>query len=617
MAEVTPLRYFSCLYLVDIFQTPISFTFAQRKKRPTMFGVFCSLFMIIFLIINFSQSDIFRKKSPYVMSQTITYPQTKPIFFDDKHLLYVSLADAASKNYIDPRIFTVTFDIYHISVTSNAEFVVLDKRSEVLKPCTVDDVYWDHSVYVNLGMKNALCLQNKTYMLRGFWDESEVYYAKAQLYLCNNATSNNTCKTPAEINQFFATPRFFTTKFHGVTLQMNDFENPFKTKFESVYQLIDLMFMKRINIFFKNSELTTDDGWFFSAKYSQSAMLKDTLNYDSMSRASTDPVFQLIYYASHDTLESSRRYQSLSEALASISGVGNFLFLFFYFFISIQTYIQTMNITLNSLYYFPNCERRKKDKIIMKSTTEDRQLVLIKTTNELVKEVIQPSEINSKDQFMVDISKHETNNKTNTIDEIKQPEKKILNDSFVLQHFSEEKIERPPLPKDGFSESDSVIKESVKKIGSSGETKTHPLNVRYCEYIFYAIKAICPCKKRRSKKDKLYRKADKIMIHELDVISILQRLHEIEKLKLTLLNKDQLMIFNSITKPLIFVDDEDKSLSYLDQGNSAARMSKMIRGYKSRKITGKDLEESITKLDERNPINERLMNLMNKQIKKK
>ena len=613
--SILSLQYLSWLYFLDFFKTPIAFSFAKKTKRATTIGVFCSIFVIIFLLINFTQSDIFQKKSPYVISQTVTYPQSKPIFFQENTLLYVTLADAASKNYIDPTIFTVTFDIFHLEVNANAEFTVLEKNSEVLKPCTMEDVYWDTSIYYELGMKNGLCLQNKTFKLRGFWDEDEVYYAKAQLFKCNNATSNNTCKSPEEINKFFSTPRFFTTKFYGATLQMNDYENPFKTKYEDIYQLVDMLVMKRINIFFKTLELTTDDGWFFSAKYTQTAFLKDTLNYDSLSRSNDDPLFQVLYYASHDSLESNRRYQSISEALASISGMGNFLFVISYFVISIHTYLQTMNITLNSLYYFPNCRTKQKK---VKSQKTKRPKLELKNLNKETCFTKSIPELTSKNQTLVETKKIEIEPDSS---EIQKPVKKIINDSFILEHYSQDKIstrkeKEPPNLK---IEKEASLKDSDKMASSQNNEGHTPLNVTFCDYILYQIKRSCGCKKRHNRKDKLIRKADKLMTEEMDVITILQKIHEIEKMKLIIFNKEQLMLFNSITKPLVFIDEQDKMILGSEPDSSAVRMSKMIKNYKSRKITQKELEQSLKELekqDENNQVNQRLMKLVNdKKIK--
>ena len=59
------------------------------------------------------------------------------------------------------------------------------------------------------------------------------------------------------------------------------------------------------------------------------------------------------------------------------------------------------------------------------------------------------------------------------------------------------------------------------------------------------------------KKIKCIKIATSKINNDLDIITILQRFQELDKLKLLLLNKDQLMLFNLIAKPEIFIDEKD------------------------------------------------------------
>ena len=56
---------------------------------------------------------------------------------------------------------------------------------------------------------------------------------------------------------------------------------------------------------------------------------------------------------------------------------------------------------------------------------------------------------------------------------------------------------------------------------------------------------------KKTEKERLITKAEKIYQKELDVINILKKLHEIENLKLLLLDENQLVLFNYLTKPYI------------------------------------------------------------------
>jgi len=622
------------LLYFDFFQTPINLTFNKRKKNGSIKGVFFSIFIIGFLLMNFIQSDIFVKKSPYVVSQTLTYNETIPIFFQQNNLMVITVADAGSVHYIDPTIFQVTFDLYHLIVDDSGVFQIIDTISEKLKPCTIEDVFWDPSKFVELGLKNTFCLENKTFMLNGFWDTIEVYYAKAQIFRCDNETSNNTCQSPEEIDAFFESPKFFGAVFHGVSLYINDYQNPFKPKYQNIYQLIDLQIMKRFNVFLKTIDLYTDDGWFFSEITTQTQFLMDTLNTDFVSRSNNDPLSQILFYASHDSSENTRRYQTISEALASISGMGNFLFFLFFFVTSIQNHLNTVNVILNALYFFPsfvtkNANKAKKNKS-KKAKLNIKEQNLNKNENTChnltSKETTVLKDNSSLNFAQLDKQKFESQKRYELpLQKNAIPQKIITDDSFILHHYSLENVQasqtEPEVQKVSNQRQKFKKQPGVKNIlrntpptsisFKKQNNEYHPLNLDFWSYFTFTLKKICGCKK--SKKNKIIRKVDKSLMKELDIVSILLKIHEIEKIKLILFNEDQLVLFDSISKPLLFFD-LDLSKKELEIEDSSKKMSKMIKNYKLKSLDEKKIEESFKNLHyclERDPMNERLLKLVN------
>lgn len=101
------------------------------------------------------------------------------------------------------------------------------------------------------------------------------------------------------------------------------------------------------------------------------------------------------------------------------------------------------------------------------------------------------------------------------------------------------------------------------------------------------------------------------MDEELDSVSILKKIHEIEKIKLTIFNEDQLMLFDYISKPLVRINESDiKSKNYIET-NSSLRMTNIIDKYKEgeKKINQKSLK-NIKKNLENDKMNERLLHLI-------
>lgn len=63
--------------------------------------------------------------------------------------------------------------------------------------------------------------------------------------------------------------------------------------------------------------------------------------------------------------------------------------------------------------------------------------------------------------------------------------------------------------------------------------------------------------------EKLYLKAEKIFDQEIDVIHLLKRNQEIEKIKYLLLNKKQILLFKFLEKPMIHLNYQNNPLNYL------------------------------------------------------
>ena len=72
------------------------------------------------------------------------------------------------------------------------------------------------------------------------------------------------------------------------------------------------------------------------------------------------------------------------------------------------------------------------------------------------------------------------------------------------------------------------------------------------EYFVYNLKKFF--RQELTFKENLFKKAEKTFKKEVDLITILQRIHEIDKMKLIFLNQRQITLFELLSKPMIFVD---------------------------------------------------------------
>lgn len=140
------------------------------------------------------------------------------------------------------------------------------------------------------------------------------------------------------------------------------------------------------------------------------------------------------------------------------------------------------------------------------------------------------------------------------------------------------------------------------------------------EYFVYNIKKIF--RQELTFKESLFKKAEKTFKKEVDLITILQRIHEIDKMKLILLNQRQITLFELLSKPMIFVDKnkwetlkKSNTMKKLED-DPAFKMSSFIREGKravKQKETIMECYEETLKHRESSIIDERLVYFMDQK----
>ena len=692
----------------DLFQLPIIFFFSGRSRRSSNLGLLCSMGIYIFLLLSFFQSDLFAKKSPIVINQSLETPHANKIQFDNTTLILFSVSDASNSRYIDPTIFTVEFKYYHVKSNGFSVNEYVSQETRELKPCSIEDVSFNSSIYEIMGLKNAFCLNNKIFDIEGFWDELELKYISVNLNICNNLTSNNTCKPKEQINEFWTKPyKFFVTEFHSAQIDVYDYQNPLKVNYQVDYQFVDPLINKRFNIHLKNAEVETDDGWIFPQNSIKSDIMFASIEFDFQSRIDeSPPIFQMLFYASKEKVLCSRRYQKLPETLGSLTGMTHLIMFSCILATKLVTHVKTLKKILNKLYVFPKHLRKKSKKTKKLKTLNENSLKSSKNetlsnkektqiftlempkneihsinsdhkSNKKISQIFESKqkddvltskenkmednlrfqtlilEENSKNQiFTLEMQKNESESITidkksnQNIDsqileckEKKEDFKKIednlkiqeqvglKHDSFVLEHFSQNSIGnrnnemyevKKNVQKEQNVNENSRSKKKKKttflrffsKTDKSDRiTEKNKLQLSSFEYLWYHLCKIMRFKK--TYKQKIIYEAENTFKAELDIVNILTKLHDLEKLKMILLNEDQLILFNCLAKPSISLNDQDIHENMKD--TAQIKMMKIRRISEKFKDHSNKIQDSYNKIlneKENGIINQRLIELI-------
>ncbi len=627
----------------DLFRLPVAFYFNGYGKRSSIPGMLFSLGIYIFLLYTFVQSDMFLKKSPIVVSQSLKTKEASLIRFDENKLIMFSVTDAFSRRQYDPTIFNIKFKYFY----NDSYF-----EYKALKLCTEQDVAFNTSLFKLYNMKKAFCLVNKSLILDGDWDENSISYAAVSLFLCDNLTSNMTCKSQEEIDAFFnnwSSFKFFTVSFHDSQIDLYDYENPFKITYKSEFQFVDTSIKKRYNIFLKTANVHTDDGWIIPNIKTQSNIMFDTKEFDFQMRTDkAQPVFQMLFYASKEAVESRRRYQKLPEILGSMIGISHLILFACSLVTNLFIHVSTLKQVLNKLYFFPKIltqkKKKKKPVIPSKDLINNKSLKTETDAKMLEKHISDP-------MIPIVLNKISNSNILNKIlhgvklENTPRP-KTLKEDSFTLEHFSQNDLKLDSIKDDLKNTTTIQISSDFVKTKEKIMPKKEPapirkkrkifeifrkkkiifelmdplktneknlLNLSFLEYFWYKFKKLFCCKP--SPKYQLIEKAEKAFEEDMDVLNIMTKLHDLEKLKLLLLDEDQLVLFKYLSKSIISPNDE----SLLDLKSLNHSQTKMLSIINSGKNSINLTEESYKKIlanKEPNIVNKRLIELFDERILK-
>lgn len=550
---------------LDLFRVPFSLHFNGQNKISSSIGISFSLCIIAIILYGFFQSDFLQQSNPIIISQSKSLSNAEEIRFSKNHFISINVGDANSNKVIDSTIFTIYFTIYHLKNDENGQKYVVNETYIGVHPCTETDMpFNDSSVYKKQNLMNSLCLDEKNVSIYGQFDEEDLTYFIIELYICDNFTSNNTCKPIEVINEFLHI-RFFAVIFHDVFLDLNDFSNPIKIKTHFEYYVIDPKIIKRYNIFLKKVRIETNVGTFYSNYRIDESFAFDNKEFDIATRMSQDePVFQFLFYASKNILEAQRRYQNLQELLGSLSGTANFLIIFCSIIIYINNRKELLNHVLNALFM----------------SEEKNEIGKLKKTKGFSTKTMKFTESDSSIQNLVKI-----------------PSKKISSLGNFINRIMDNKIFRLFKSKYKPKKRKSISKEKILKISF----------FEYLKFLVYDAIGYTNCQ--------LYRKishAVEIYGKEIDVIRILKKIHEVDKLKKILLNDQQLILFDSVSRLLL--DFEEKKST-----KRSMTLSQMCVGFEDKIKKNEEFGNVYKRMKEESKggeINGRLVRIVDQNLSK-
>ena len=139
--------------------------------------------------------------------------------------------------------------------------------------------------------------------------------------------------------------------------------------------------------------------------------------------------------------------------------------------------------------------------------------------------------------------------------------------------------------------------------------KENKINFNIWDYFKLGVKKLFF--RGRTFKDKLFERAQEVFENEIDIVKILQKVQDIEKMKYLLLTDKQIALFNVLEKPMIFLpEDMNRTRKSLLMGFSPRKVS-----LKSQMNEAFSYYQELENMDVLDPVDKKLFVMVERRIK--
>jgi len=530
------------LSTVDVFDDSIHLNMEGQRTLGSYLGSILSLSIIIFLgiqainqlviMFDYRQPTIIQIEDYQDDPETISFNSSnnfvmavgvkinnKPLNFSEKSIVsfnshychYIRDVDGTTtkikskigwapcnrSNFPTSVFPETTFDTYSLSYAYCPTYVNFTDSTTGICPDSVKETYPD-------------CIAPPYFDIRGTFLSFDFEFIQLKLTTCKSSDAayiqGLECDSADNINTRFSQNEVQLGLYfsNNLILPVN-YHTPNKTHLDNIYWNVDPSVAKVADIFVDGVTIQNIDSFIDKFSYTNSTFYN--IRAEKMRELQEFHGSSMLSYnirRSNLNLVTSRRYTKFLEVVSNIGGLQGLFMLFGAFIIGGYTKYKYQMILSNELYDFQPIETKRPSQ---------KKLTLQKTLTEITSGATEVSECQdtkeSKALFGFLTSRRSP---------------RVANVSTVKDYFDLQSKKERILP---YNES------------------------KYMKHLL--MKIFC----KKDPEEELAKKARSQVMKDLDVIKIIEKLQEIDKLKNLLLNKYQREAFNFIEKPVITLNDHN------------------------------------------------------------
>ncbi|EAR93740.2 small GTP-binding domain protein (macronuclear) [Tetrahymena thermophila SB210] len=586
---------------IDLFGKQINLRFQKKQTYQSNFGSFITLLIVNFISYRFISIliDTIQGSIPQV-----NYSERQvddPELFQTNSISYpiaFAMEDPITKNYyIDETIYTVSAQLqskYLIYNQTQIQYnTVWEKKNITLQPCTVQNFKnpENQRYYLALNYTNMYCLPPKTNInIQG--DFNSPVFQQIQFFVSKCQIN---CKSEEEIN-YYLMKSGLGLQLSDAYVDANQYENPFKIFSRDLYFSTSLLMPEDVLIYIRNNYVYSNKGLIQTAtkmqKYPQFNLLSIMSEIGGLTQSFLAIGFLIQWDESCEQLEDAslkenktifnkKNEENSQNIQFDIASDKDKTFLSNASFIKLR---KNKSLLCNDIQLIDQEKFHKNVNNDVKVKTLDNSRVSQKEIKDNTYSLSQNLE---QKQFLNSILQN--NNKSGEYLQRQMP-------TCQVQDKKKQEKQTGQKDEENYLKQKKKIDKNINKLL---QKQTKSMEMSFWQYI---LSYICPFGRLKQKKEIIDYSIDKLY-QNLDILQILKRLIEVEKLKRLLLDQDQIKLFDYLPKPTInfsltskklqkqiqqqdFYKNQEINLLYQDDRSELQKIKDAYEAYK--KILAKD-----------------------------
>ncbi|KAL4427059.1 hypothetical protein ABPG74_021166 [Tetrahymena malaccensis] len=557
---------------LDMFGQKIQLLYKEKPEHTTFFGGLISLLNgILFIIVAYSYGgELFLKQNPVTnfseesQAQPEQYIMTPQSF----NMAFGMQNPDTFEQFIDESIYQIKVVGQQMTKVYNETTGQYDQiwSEEDLGPypCKISDFQVEGSLeyFQQLpGIDQMYCFdqtKDKASIAGDF--EADFYQTilfsvnqcqnktdEEAAQLRNNGQKVVICKSQEEIdsvlmNGYFAA--YYTDKVINPKLR----DNPFSTFPRDIFWPTSNKLVKELTMYWRNVYIESDMGIINE----DIQVLRDVIFSYSTEQLtygqSSQFIHMVVRFEKAKQSRYFRSYMKIQDVLAQISGVMSLFMVVSAFICQKLSELDLSQSLVNEVFSFQSLEEEIQEENNFKEEKNQKTQKLVKKFTNRLFELKK-----NREQEQSPMSSSQNKNQSSFSHQIKNldlhspsennPQNKKKGHNEILSQFIKNykrEVSLKPQEKEEKKQENLITK--------IFKASHQVINLYYYEYLLYFI---FPCFKTISRKKKQIEYSQKLLDKHLDVMYLITKLQEIDKLKMLLLSEDQIKLFNYLPKPTI------------------------------------------------------------------